>query len=117
MVWNSWSLPATVPMWVWDAGAPQLTIGVSRTGILPHYLIADLLYTFAFPLCCFAHIRSRSTLLRAVKRVPRHVLETRMPHVMDDRVVSRGLYFRLGNPELQPSFLAMDVAAPSVHAS
>jgi hypothetical protein len=96
--------------------SPELTIGVSRTAILPHYLIADL-YTFAFPLCCFAHICSRSTLLRAVKRVPCHVLETRMPHVMDGRVVSRGLCFTLGNPELQPSFLAMDVAASSVHAS
>jgi hypothetical protein len=104
-------------MWVWDAGAPQLTIGVPQTGILPHYLIADLLYTFAFPLCCFVHIRSRSTLLHAVKRVPCHVLETRMPHVMDGHVVSRGLCFTLDNPELQPSFLAMDVVASLVHAS
>jgi hypothetical protein len=77
-------------MWVWDAGAPQLTIGVSRTGNLPHYLIAYLFYTFAFPLCCFTHIRSRSAWLRVVKRVPCHVLETRKPHVMDGRVVSRG---------------------------
>jgi hypothetical protein len=45
------------------------------------------------------------------------VLETRIPHVMDGRVVSRGLCFTLGNPELQPSLLAMDVAASSVHAS
>jgi hypothetical protein len=45
------------------------------------------------------------------------VLETRMLHVMDSRVVSRGLCFTLDNPELQPSFLAMDVAASSVHAS
>jgi hypothetical protein len=99
-------------MRVWDAGAPQLTIGVPRTGILPHYHIAYLFSTFAFPLCC-----SRSTLLRAVKRVPCHVLETRMSHVMDGRVVSRGLCFTLGNPEPQPSCLAMDVAASSAHAS
>jgi hypothetical protein len=104
-------------MWVWDAGAPQLTIGVPRTGILPHYLIAYLFYTFAFPLCCSTHIRSRSTWLRAVKRVPCHVLETRMSHVMDGRDVSRGHCFTNGNPELQPSFLAMDDAASSVHAS
>jgi hypothetical protein len=42
-------------------------------------------------------------LLRAVKRVPCHVLETRMPHVMDSRVASRDLYFTLGNPEPPPS--------------
>jgi hypothetical protein len=52
-----------------------------------------------------------------VKRVPCHVLETRMSHVMDDRDVSRGHCFTNGNPELQPSFLAMDNAASSVHAS
>jgi hypothetical protein len=104
-------------MWVWDAGAPQLTIGVPRTGILPHYLIAYLFYTFASPLYYFAHIRSRSTWLRAVKRVPCHVLETRMSHVKDGRVVSRGLCFMLGNPEPQPSCLAMDVAASPVLAS
>jgi hypothetical protein len=92
-------------------------MGVSRTGILPQYLIAYLFYTFAFRLCCFAHIRSRSTWHRVVKRVPCHVLETRKPHVMDSRVVSRGLYFTLGNPELQPSCLAMDVAASSILAS
>jgi hypothetical protein len=45
------------------------------------------------------------------------VLETRKPHVMDGRVLSRGLCLTLGNPELQPSFLAMDEATSSVHAS
>jgi hypothetical protein len=104
-------------MWVWDAGAPQLTNGVPRTGTLPHVRITYLSDTTAFPLCCFAYTRSRSTWLRAVKRAPCLVLETRMPHVMDGRVVSRGLCFTLGNPELQPSFLAMDGAASSVHAS
>jgi hypothetical protein len=78
-------------MWVWDAGAPQLAIGVPRTGILPYVRIAYLPYTTAFPLCYFVHIRSRSTWLRAVERVPCHVLETRMPHVMDDHVMRRGL--------------------------
>jgi hypothetical protein len=104
-------------MWVWDAGAPQLVIGVSRTGILPHYLIAYLFYTFAFPLCCFTHIHSRSTWLRAVKRVPCRVLQARMSPVMDGRDVSRGHCFTNGNSELQPSFLAMDAATSSVHAS
>jgi hypothetical protein len=102
-------------MWVWDAGAPQLAIGVPRTGILPHVRIAYLSYTTAFPLCCFTHIHSRSTWLCAVKRVPCHVLEPRTPHVMDGRVVSRGLCFTLGNPGLQPSCLAMVDAASLVH--
>jgi hypothetical protein len=74
-------------------------------------------YTTAFPLCCFAHILSRSTWLRTVKPVMCHVLETRMPHVMDGCVVSRGLCFTLGNPEPPPSCLAMDVAASLVLAS
>jgi hypothetical protein len=104
-------------MWVWDAGAPQPAIGVPRTGILPHVRITYLSYTTAFPLCCFAHIRSRSTWLRAVKRAPCHVLETRLPRMMDGHVVSRGLCFALGNPELQPSCLAMDVAASLVLAT
>jgi hypothetical protein len=52
-----------------------------------------------------------------VKRVSCHVLETRMSHVMDGRVVSRGLCFTLGNPEPQPSCLATDAVASSVHAS
>jgi hypothetical protein len=52
-----------------------------------------------------------------VKRAPCHVLETRMPHVMDGRVVSRGLCFTLGNPGPQPSCLAMVVAASLVHPS
>jgi hypothetical protein len=42
-------------MWVWDAGTPQLVIGVPRTGILPHVHIAYLSYTAASSLCCFAH--------------------------------------------------------------
>jgi hypothetical protein len=33
-----------------------------------------------------------------VKRVPCHVLETWKLHVMDGRVVSRGLCLTLGNP-------------------
>jgi hypothetical protein len=103
-------------MWVWDAGAPQLAIGVPRTRILPNVRIACLSFA-AFPLCCFMHIRSRSTWLRAVKRAPCHVLGTRMPHVMDGRVVSRGLCFTLGNPVPQPSCLAMDVAASPELAS
>jgi hypothetical protein len=45
------------------------------------------------------------------------VLEARMSPVMDGRDVSRGHCFTNGNPELQPSFLAMDGAASSVHAS
>jgi hypothetical protein len=102
-------------MWVWDAGAPQLTIGVPRTGILSQVCITFLSLA-AFPWCYFAHIRSRSTLLRAVKRVPCHVLETRMLHVMDSRVVSRGLCFTVGNPEPPPSCLAIDVAASPVLA-
>jgi hypothetical protein len=56
-------------------------------------------------------------LLRAVKRVPCHVLETRMSHVMDGRVVSRGLCFTLGNPGPQPSCLAMVDAASLVPAA
>jgi hypothetical protein len=82
-------------------------------------MFASLTFPTPLPslLCCFAHILSRSTWLRAVKRVPCHVLETRMPHVMDGRVVSRGLCFTLGNPEPQPSCFAMDVAALPVHAS
>jgi hypothetical protein len=52
-----------------------------------------------------------------VKHVPCRVLEARMSPVMDGRVVSRGHCFTNGNPELQPSFLAMDAAASSVHAS
>jgi hypothetical protein len=104
-------------MWVLGAGAPQLAIGMPQTGILPHVRFAYLSYITAFPLCCFAHIRSRSTWLRAVKRVLYDVLETSMPHVMDGRVVSRGLCFTLGNPEPQPSCLAMDVAASLVLAS
>jgi hypothetical protein len=55
-------------------------------------------------------------MLRAVNRVPCHVLETRMSPVMDDRVVSRGLCFTNGNPEPQPSCLAMVVAASLVPA-
>jgi hypothetical protein len=104
-------------MLVWDAGAPQLDIGVPRTGILPCVRIAYLSYTTTFPLCCFAHIRSRSTWLHAVKHVPCHVLEPRTPHVMDGRVVSGGLCFTLGNPRPQPSCLAMVVAASLVHAA
>jgi hypothetical protein len=104
-------------MWVWDAGAPQPAIGVPRTGIIPYVHMTYLSYTTAFPLCCIAYILSRSTWLGVVKRVPCHVLETRMPHVMDGRVVSRGLCFTLGNPELQPSFLAIVVVASLVHPS
>jgi hypothetical protein len=48
-----------------------------------------------------------------VKHVPCRVLEARMSPVMDGRVVSRGHCFTNGNPELQPSFLAMDDAASS----
>jgi hypothetical protein len=36
-------------MWVWDAGAPHLAIGVPRTGILPHVRIAYLSDTTAIP--------------------------------------------------------------------
>jgi hypothetical protein len=73
------------------------------------------------------HLCLPSLLLRAyplslhlastVKRAPCHVLETRKPHVMDGRVVSRGLWFTLGNPEPQPSCLAMVVATSLVHPS
>jgi hypothetical protein len=42
------------------------------------------------------------------------MLEARMSPVMDGRDVSRGHCFTNGNPELQPSFLAMDDAASSV---
>jgi hypothetical protein len=45
-----WPLLATLLMWVWDAGAPQLSIGVPRTGIVPHVRIAYLSYTTTFPL-------------------------------------------------------------------
>jgi hypothetical protein len=62
-------------------------------------------------------IRFNSMMLCAVKRVPYHVLEAWMSPVMDGRVVSRGLCFTNGNPESQPSYLAMDVAASGVHAS
>jgi hypothetical protein len=103
-------------MWVWDARAPQLAIGVPRTGILPHVRITCFSYTTAFPLCCFAHIRSRSTCLHAGKRAPCHVLETRVPRAMDGHVVSRGLCLTLGNPGPQPSCLAMAVVASLVHA-
>jgi hypothetical protein len=79
------------------------------------------LLTFPTPLpslCDTSRItRSRSTWLRAVKCVLCHVLENRMPLVMDGRVASRGVCFTLGNPKLQPSCLAMDVAASPVHAS
>jgi hypothetical protein len=44
------------------------------------------------------------------------VLETKMSRVMDGRVVSRGLCFTHSNPALQPSYLAMAVAASLVHA-
>jgi hypothetical protein len=102
---------------LWDAGAPQSAIGVPRTRLLPHDRITYLSYTTSFPLCYFVHICSCSTWPRVVKRVPCHVLETRMSHVMDGRVVSRGLCLTLGNPEPQPSCLAMDIAASPVHAS
>jgi hypothetical protein len=98
------------------AGASQLAIGVTRTGILSQVRITCLSFA-AFPWCYFAYTRSSSTWLHVVKRAPCHVLETRMLHVMDGRVVSRGLYFTLGNPEPQPSCLAMDVAASPVLAS
>jgi hypothetical protein len=39
-----------------------------------------------------------------------------MSRVMDGRAVSRGLCFTLGNPALQPSYLALVVAASLVHA-
>jgi hypothetical protein len=42
-------------MWVWDAGTPQLVIGMSWTGILSHDRIAYLSYTAPSTLCCFAH--------------------------------------------------------------
>jgi hypothetical protein len=58
-----------------------------------------------------------STLLHVVKRVPCRVPETGMSPVMDGRVVSRGLCCTNGNPEPQPIYLAMDVAASRVHAS
>jgi hypothetical protein len=51
-----------------------------------------------------------------VKHVPCHVFETRKSHVMDGRVVSRGLCFTLDNPGPQPSCLAMVVVASLVHA-
>jgi hypothetical protein len=102
-------------MWIWDAGAPQLAIGVPRIRILPHVHITYLSCTSAFPLCRFVYICSRSTWLCAVKCAPCHVIETRMPHVMDSRVVSRGLCFTLGNPEPRPSYLTMIVAASLVH--
>jgi hypothetical protein len=41
--------------WVWDAGTPQLVIGMLRTGILPLVRIAYVSYTAASSLCCFAH--------------------------------------------------------------
>jgi hypothetical protein len=67
-------------------------------------------------LCYNPHTRSRPTLLCAAKRIPHHVLVTKMSRVMDGRAVSRGLCFTLGNPTLQPSYLALVVAASLVHA-
>jgi hypothetical protein len=62
------------------------------------------LLTLLPPLCAASCItRSRFTLLHVVKHVSCHVLETRMLHVMDGRVVSRGLCFMHVNPESQPS--------------
>jgi hypothetical protein len=68
------------------------------------------------PLCCNPHTRSRPTLLCAVKRVPHHVLVTKMSRVMDGRAVSRGLCVTHGNPALQPSYLTLVIAASLVHA-
>jgi hypothetical protein len=52
-----------------------------------------------------------STKLCVEERVPCHVLEARASPVMDGRVVSSGHCFTNGNPEPQPSCLAMNVAA------
>jgi hypothetical protein len=104
-------------MWVWDAGTPQLVIGVLRTGILPHVRIAYLSYTATSSLCCFAHNPLLLYDAIAVKRVPCRVLGAMMSPVMDGRVMSRGYCFTNGNPEPQPSCLTLDVATSLVHAS
>jgi hypothetical protein len=57
------------------------------------------------------------TLVRAAKRVPYHVLVTGMLRVMDNRVVSRGICFTLGNPALQPSYFTMVNTASPAHVS
>jgi hypothetical protein len=44
LVENSWPLPATALLWVWDAGAPQLAIGVPQTGILSQVRHLPLLH-------------------------------------------------------------------------
>jgi hypothetical protein len=82
-------------------------------------MFASLTFPTLLPPLCAASrvVLSFSTMLRAVKRVPCRVLETRMSPVMDGRVVSRGLCFTNGNPEPQPSCLAMVIAASLVPAS
>jgi hypothetical protein len=67
-------------------------------------------------LCYNPHTLSRLTLLCAAKRVPHHVLVTKMQRVMDGCAVSRGHCFTHGNPALQTTYLPMVVAASLVHA-
>jgi hypothetical protein len=86
-----------------------------RTPLFPGARRLAVISLIAPPLSC--RRRPAPHVKRAVKRVPCHVLETRMPHVMDGRVVSRGLCFTLNNLDPQPSCFAMDIAASPVHAS
>jgi hypothetical protein len=81
-------------------------------------MFASLTFRTPLPPLCAASrvVLSFSMMLRAVKRVPCRVLETRMSPVMDGRVVSRGLCFTNDNPEPQPSCLAMVIAASLVPA-
>jgi hypothetical protein len=70
------------------------------------------------PLCATSRItRFCCTMLCAVKHVPCRALGARVSPVMDGRVVSRGHCFTNGNPEPQPSYLAMVVAASLLPAS
>jgi hypothetical protein len=74
---------------------------------------------FVTSLCAFFAticILALALLCFVLKHVPHHVLVTKMSHVMDSRIVSRGLCFTHGNPTLQPSYLAMVVVASLVHA-
>jgi hypothetical protein len=96
--------------WTWDAVDTHVWATSSPRQA------RDLCHPSLRLLCYNSHTRSRPTLLCAAKRVPHHVLVTKMPRVMDGRAMSRGLCFTHGNPALQPSYLALVVAASLVHA-
>jgi hypothetical protein len=97
-------------MWVWDAGAPQLAIGVPQTGILP--MFASLIFPTPLPSLCAARAYPLSLYLSSCCEACAVPCAWNQDVARDGRPCREQrplLYAR--NPKPQPSCLAMVVAA------